>query len=44
MFTSVKGLLEDLEEKLVLLDQVPALAAQLQDVHRIVSGMAEERA
>ena len=43
VLTSVRDLLGDLREKLELLDQVPALATQLQDVHRIVTALAADR-
>lgn len=43
VLTAVRGLLGDLHDKLELLDQVPVLATQLQDVHRIVSSLAADR-
>jgi hypothetical protein len=40
----VRTLLADLHDKLELLDQVPAMATRLDDVHRIVSRLGEASA
>ena len=37
--TDVKGLLGDLETKLELLDEVPAMKQQLAEVHAMLSGL-----
>ena len=39
MLTDVKGLLGDLETKLELLDEVPAMKQQLAEVHAMLSGL-----
>ena len=44
VLTGVRGLLAELQAKLELLDQVPALAVQLDEVHRIVRDLGSRPA